>query len=151
MQPMDLKTKLESDLKEAMKASDDLRKRTLRMVIASVKFSEIEHRVKPDDAVVMAILQKEIKSRREAIADAEKANRPDLAQASKDEIGVLEAYLPQGMSEAELRTAVQEVITQVNASGPADMGKVMKALLPKLQGRAPGDQVSKMVRELLQK
>lgn len=148
---MDLKTKLESDLKEAMKASDDLRKRTLRMVIASVKFSEIEHRVKPDDAVVMAILQKEIKSRREAIADAEKANRPDLAQASKDEIGVLEAYLPQGMSEAELRTAVQEVITQVNASGPADMGKVMKALLPKLQGRAPGDQVSKMVRELLQK
>ncbi len=148
---MDLKAKLETDLKEAMKASDELRKRTLRMVIASIKFSEIERQVKLDDAAIFAILQKEIKSRRESIADAEKASRPDLAQASKDEIGVLEVYLPKGLSEAELQALVQETIQEVNAAGPADMGKVMKALQPKIQGRAPGDQVSKAVREQLQK
>jgi uncharacterized protein len=148
---MDLKAKLESDLKEAMKASDDLRKRTLRMVIANVKFQEIERQTKLDDNAIITILQKEIKSRREAVAEAEKANRADLAQASKDEISVIEAYLPQGLSETELKTAVQEAIAEVGAIGPADMGKVMKALLPKLQGRVPGDQASKAVRELLQK
>ncbi len=134
-----------------MKASDDLRKRTLRMVISSVKFSEIEKRVKLDDVAIVGILQKEIKSRRESIQDAEKANRPDLVQASKDEIAVLETYLPQGMSETEIKATAQEVIKELNAAGPADMGRVMKALLPKIQGRAPGDQVSKVVRELLQK
>ena len=148
---MDLKTKLETDLKDAMRASDDLRKRTLRMVMANIKMAEIDRGVKLDEAGIIAVLQKELKSRRESIADAEKANRPDLVEASQAEMHVLEAYLPKGMTEVELKAAAAEVITELNAVSPADMGKVIKALLAKLQGRAPGDQVSKVVRELLQK
>jgi uncharacterized protein YqeY len=96
-------------------------------------------------------MQKEIKSRREAMVEAEKAKRPDLAQSAQDEMAVLEAYLPKALSEDELRIAALEVIQEINASGTADMGKVMKNLLPKLQGRAPGDIVSRVVRDLLQK
>lgn len=148
---MELKAKLESDLKDAMRASNDLKKRTLRMVIASIKNAEIDRQSKLDDPAIIAIMQKEIKSRREVIGEAERAKRPDLAQSALDEIKLLETYLPKAMSEEELKTAVVEVVQEVNASGPADMGKVMKILLPRLQGRAPGDIVSKMVRELLQK
>jgi uncharacterized protein YqeY len=148
---MELKAKLESDLKDAMRASDDLRKRTLRMVIASIKNVEIDRQSKLDDPAIFAILQKEIKSRREVIGEAEKAKRPDLAQSAQDEISVLETYLPKAMSEEELNKAANEVIQEINATGPSDMGKVMKILLPRLQGQAPGDIVSKVVRELLQK
>ncbi len=95
-------------------------------------------------------MQKEIKSRREAIAEAEKANRPDLSQSAQDEIAVLEAYLPKGMTEDEIKTAAVLVIQELNATTPSDMGKVMKTLLPRLQGRAPGDIVSRIVRDLLQ-
>lgn len=148
---MELKLKLESDLKDAMRASDDLRRRTLRMVIASIKNNEIDRGAKLDDAAVNAIIQKEIKSRREAIAEAEKAKRPDLAQSALEEIAVLETYLPKAMSEGEIKGLAEDVIREINAVGPADMGKVMKVLLVKLQGRAPGDITSKVVRELLQK
>lgn len=148
---MELKAKLESDLKDAMRASDDIRKRTLRMVIASIKNAEIDRQVKLDDPAIFAIMQKEIKSRREVISEAEKANRPDLVQSAHDEITVLEAYLPKAMSEEELKNTANEVIQEINATGPSDMGKVMKILLPRLKGQAPGDIVSKVVRELLQK
>ena len=148
---MELRVRIENDLKDAMRASDDLRKRTLRMVLASIKFSDVEKGVKLEEPGIIAIVQKEIKSRREAILDAEKANRSDLIQASLDEIKVLEAYLPQAISEVELKAMAAEVIKELNATGPADMGKVIKALIAKLQGRAAGDQVSKVVRELLQK
>jgi uncharacterized protein len=148
---MVLRAKIENDLKDAMRASDDLRKRTLRMVLAAIKFSDVEKGVKLEDPGITAILQKEVKSRRESILDAEKAGRSDLAQASLDEIHVLETYLPQAMSETELKAAAAEVIQELNAVSPADMGKVIKTLIARLQGRAAGDQVSKVVRELLQK
>jgi uncharacterized protein YqeY len=148
---MDLRSRIDSDLKDAMRASDDLRKRTLRMVLASVKMADVEKGIKQDELAIIAIFQKEIKSRREAILDAEKANRIDLIQASRDEIKVLEAYLPQALSENELKTMAAELIKEMNGVSPADMGKVIKAMLAKLQGRAAGDQVSKIVRELLQK
>ena len=147
---MVLKSKLESDLKDAMRASDDLRKRTLRMVISSIKDTEIDRQSSLTDVEVSTIMQKEIKSRREAIAEAEKANRPDLSQSAQDEIAVLEAYLPKGMTEDEIKTAAVLVIQELNATTPSDMGKVMKTLLPRLQGRAPGDIVSRIVRDLLQ-
>jgi len=147
---MVLKSKLESDLKDAMRASDDLRKRTLRMVISSIKNTEIDRQSSLTDVEVSTIMQKEIKSRREAIAEAEKANRPDLSQSAQDEIAVLEAYLPKGMTEDEIKTAAVLVIQELNATTPSDMGKVMKTLLPRLQGRAPGDIVSRIVRDLLQ-
>ena len=148
---MDLRNQVETDLKTAMKNSDELRKRTLRMVLAAIKLGDVERGVKLDDAAILPLFQKEIKSRREAIQEAEKANRPDLSQASQDEISVLEAYLPKAPSEAELRELAAAVIAELNASAPSDMGKVMKTMLARLQGRAAGDQVSKVVRELLQK
>ena len=147
---MELKSKLESDLKDAMRASDDLRKRTLRMVIASIKNTEIDRQSALNDVEISAILQKEVKSRREAIAEAAKAKRPDLAQSAQDEITVLEAYLPKAMSEDELKIAAAEVIKEIDASNLTDMGKVMKILLPRLKGQAPGDMVSRIVREMLQ-
>jgi uncharacterized protein YqeY len=148
---MDLRSRIEADLKDAMRASDDLRRRTLRMVMAGLKLADIEKGVKLDELAIIAIIQKEIKSRREAIIDAEKASRPELIQANLEEIQVLETYLPQGLSETELKAMALEVIRELQAVNPTDMGKVMKAMLAKLQGRAAGDQVSKVVRELLQK
>ena len=150
---MELRTQIESDLKDAMRASNEVVKRTLRMVLASIKMAEVEKGggTRLDNAAIIPILQKEIKSRRESILEAEKANRPDLAQSSQEEIAVLETYLPQGVREQELRTMTEDVIKELNASAPSDMGKVMKTLLARLQGRAAGDQVSKMVREYLQK
>lgn len=147
---MDLKTRLENDMREAMRTSDDIRKRTLRMVIASIKNQEIDRGIKLDDSAISSILQKEIKSRREAIAEAEKARRADLVQSSSDEIGVLEAYLPKAISEEEVRAIVAQVIEELKATSLADMGKIIKATLAKAQGRAPGDLVSKVVREQLQ-
>jgi uncharacterized protein YqeY len=150
---MELRSKIELDLKDAMRASNDIGKRTLRMVLASIKLTEVDRGVgvKLDDATIIPILQKEIKSRRESIQEAEKANRPDLVKSSQEEIAVLETYLPQGISESELRVIAAAVIAELNASSVADMGKVIKTLLSRLQGRAPGDQVSKVVREILQK
>lgn len=133
----------------AMKAGDVVRRTTLRMALAAIKQVEVDKRISLDDAAVMAILQKEIKNRREAIEEARKAERADLISANEAEIAVLESFLPKAMSAEELRALVQAAITEVGASSASDMGKVMKAVMPKTAGRAPGDAVSTMVRELL--
>ncbi len=148
--PMDIKT-LEQDLKDAMRSNNDVRKRTLRMVLAAVKMVEIDKHERVDETGLAAILQKEIKTRREALQEAQKANRADLVSANEAEIAVLEGYLPKPLSQDELIDLAQSVITEIGASSPADMGKVMKVMLTRLQGRAPGDQVSQVVRHLLQK
>jgi uncharacterized protein YqeY len=148
---MDKKTELNNAVKEAMKAGDEVRKRTLRMVLAAIKQVEVDRRISIDDAAVLSILQKEIKLRKEALAEAKKASREDLAVDAQAEIDVLNVFLPQGLGAEELRALVQATILETGAAAPADMGKVMKALLPKIAGRAPGDQVSALVRELLQK
>ena len=146
---MDLKTQLNESLKEAMKSGDVLRRTTLRMVMAAIKQVEVDKRISLDDAAVMGILQKEIKNRREAIEEAKKAERADLLAENEAEIAVLEAFLPKAMSAEELRALVQAAIAEVGASSASDMGRVMKAVMPKVTGRAPGDAVSAMVRELL--
>lgn len=146
---MDLKTTLNESLKEAMKAGDVLRRTTLRMVMAAIKQVEVDKRTSLDDAAVMSILQKEIKNRREAIEEAKKAERPDLVSANESEIAVLEAFLPKALSPEELRSLVQSAIDEMGASSASDMGRVMKAVMPKTAGRAAGDAVSAMVRELL--
>lgn len=133
-----------------MRASDAVRRGTLRMALAAIKEAEVLKRGELDDAAVIALLQKEVRSRNEALAEAEKANRADLIDNAKAEIKVLEGYLPQGLSEQELEQIVQAAIAEVGASTPADMGKVMKAVLPKVQGRADGGQVSQLVRNKLQ-
>jgi hypothetical protein len=148
---MSIKTQLNDSLKDAMKSGDEVRKRTVRMALASIKQVEVDKRVELDDAAVTSILQKEVKNRRESLEEARKANRADLIEANEAEIRVLEAFLPKAMPAEELRAIVQAAITETGASTPADMGKVMKAVMPKVAGRAPNDMVSATVRELLQK
>ncbi len=148
---METRQKLETALKEAMRSNDEMRKQNVRMVMSAIKFNEVEKGAKLDEAGIIAIIQKELKSRHEALQDAEKANRPDLAEHSKAEIAFLETFLPQQLTEAELAGIAQEAIAEVGATGPQDMGKVMKAIMPKVQGRATGDQVSQAVRKALQK
>lgn len=148
---MDLKTQLNDAMKESMKSGDKVRKSTITMVLAAIKQVEVDRRVTIDEAGVLTILQKEIKNRREALEEAQKAGREDLAKDAQGEIAILSAFLPAGLSADELRALVQAAIAETGASAPADMGKVMKVLVPKIAGRAPGDQVSAAVRELLQK
>ena len=146
---MDLKTQLNDSLKNAMKSGDITRKDTLRMALAAIKQAEVDKRVVLDDAAVMSLLQKEIKNRREALEEAKKANRADLASANEAEITILETFLPKAMPADELRALVQAAIAETGAAAPNEMGKVMKAVMPKVAGRAPNDAISAMVRELL--
>jgi len=148
---MELKTQLENALREALRSGNDVRKQTIRMALSAIKFIEIEKGKPVDEAGISAILQKEIKSRREAIQDAEKAHRADLVESNKAEIDVLESFLTIQLSEPEIQALVETAISETQANGMADMGKVMKVLVPRLQGRAPGDRVSQIVRQMLQK
>ena len=134
-----------------MRANDEVAKRTTRMALAAIKQSEVDKQKPMDEASMIALLQKEIKNRREAIQEAKKAERPDLIADNEAEIKVLEAFLPEAMSADELRTLAQAAISETGAASPADMGKVMKALMAKVAGRAPGDQISAVVKELLTK
>lgn len=148
---MSIKSQLNESMKDAMRSGDEVRKRTVRMALAAVKQAEVDKRLELDDMAVLNLLQKEVKNRREALEEARKANRPDLAEANEAEIRVLEAFLPKSMPEEELRALVQAAITETGAASPADMGKVMKIVMAKVAGRAPNDRVSAAVRELLQK
>jgi len=140
---------LEDALKQAIRARDDLRKRTLRMALAAIQLAEVEKRGALDEAGVAGIVRKEIKSREETIVDARRAERPDLVAASEAEIGVLQGYLPKAMEPFELEQLARQVLAEVGASGPQDLGKVMKVLVPRLEGRASGKVVSDLVRDLL--
>ena len=148
---MDTKTQLNESVKDAMKTGDELRKRTLRMVLAAVKQVEVDKRTTIDDMAVVALIQKEIKNRREAIEEAKKAERPDLIEANEDEIKVLEVFLPKAMPIEELRALVQAAIVESGAALPIDKVKVMKIVMPKVAGRAPNDMISSTVKELLVK
>ena len=148
---MDTRQKLETALKDALRSSDELRKQNVRMVMSAIKLIEVEKGTRLDEAGVIGIIQKEVKSRQEALQDAQKANRTDLSNRAIAEISFLETFLPKQMTEEELSNLASETIAEINAVSPADMGKVMKAMMPKVQGRATGDQVNQVVRKLLQK
>ena len=134
-----------------MRSSDEVRKRTVRMVIAAIKQSEVDKQTTLDDVGVVGLIQKEIKNRREAVEEAKKAERADLVGDNEAEIKVLEKFLPEAMPVDELRSLVQEAIAETGAASPSDMGKVMKIVMGKVAGRAPGDMVSQVVRDLLPK
>jgi uncharacterized protein len=153
----DLRRALEWALKDAMRSGNDVRKRTLRMVLSAIRLAEIEakgentqKRTSLDDAGIIAILQKELKSRQEAISDAQKAQRPDIIQDAEAEIEVIQEFLPQPFTPQELDDVAEKVIAETGAASIKDMGKVMKVLVPRLEGRATGDQASQAVRRLLQ-
>src|SRR5512141_2920502 len=148
---MDIKTQLTEAMKQAMRANDDVARRTTRMALAAVQQAEVDKRISLDDAAVISLLQKEIKNRREALDEARKASRSDLMAENEAEIKVLEGFLPQAMSVDELRALAQAAVAETGASTQTDMGKVMKALMPRVAGRAAGDQVSAVVKELLTK
>lgn len=147
---MSLKDELSNALKDAMRASDDGRKVPLRLVISAIKLAEVEKGGELDDTEVMGMIQKEVKARRESIADAEKAKRDDLIAAAQAEMAVLESFLPKGLTAEELEAIVRAAIAEAGATSPADMGAVMKLLVPRTKGRADGGQVSALVRQLLQ-
>ena len=147
---MNIKNQLNDSMKDAMKSGDEVRKRTVRMVLAAVKQAEVDKRVELDEMAVMNIIQKEVKNRRESLEEAKKANRADLVAENEAEIKVLEAFLPKSMPEEELRAIVQTAIAETGASTPVEMGKVMKVVMGVVAGRAPNDRISATVRELLQ-
>ena len=146
---MSIKANIEKDIIDAMRSGQVMRKNTLRMALSAIKLAEIEKGGSLDDAVVLTVLQKEIKSRRETILDAERAKRPDLVADAEAEIALLETYLPTQLSQQELESMAQEAIDEVGATSTREIGFVMKVLLPRVQGRAEGSMVSQVVRQLL--
>jgi len=146
---MTLKEKIMDDLKKAMKERNEVKVRTLRMVIASIKNWEVENTKEIDDDGMIAVLSKEAKRRKEAIEEYRKAGREDLAKAEEEELKIIESYLPERMSEEEIKELVLKTIEEVKATSPKDLGKVMKAIMPKVKGRADGKLVNEMVRKIL--
>ncbi len=148
---METKVQLETALKEAMKTGDDVRKRTIRMALAAIRQVEIDRQVKLDEPGVLAIIQKEIKTRKDAVDEARGAKRQDIVLSTEAEIVVLQSYLPEEVGVEELNMLAKAAIIEIGATSPADMGKVMKLMIQRLAGRATGDQISSTVRQLLQK
>jgi len=143
------KEALEADLKRAMRAGDDVRKRTLRMALTEIKFVEVDRRGPLDEPAILVVLQKEAKYRRDTIEEAKRANRNDMVASTQAEIDVLQDYLPQPLTPDELETLARQVIDEVESSGPEFVGKVMKVLMPRVLGRTEGKVVNALVRNLL--
>ena len=148
---MNKKQEIQTALTTAMKARDEDTKRTLRLVMSSVKLAEVETGQELDDARLLSILQKEVKTREDMIEEAKKAGRDDLLEAAQRELDILGQFLPQQMNSDELNALAKSAIEEAGATEMRDMGKVMSLLMPKLEGRASGQDASKAVRELLQK
>jgi hypothetical protein len=146
---MGLKERINEDMKSALRAREAARLSALRLLLAAIKQREVDERVMLADSEIVAVIDKMLKQRRDSIAQYEAAGRQDLADVEKLEITVLQAYMPQALSEGEIEAAVANVIAEAGASGPQDMGKVMAALKPLLAGRADMAKVSALVRAKL--
>jgi len=146
---MNLKDRITEDMKAAMRARQAERLSAIRMLLAAIKQREVDSRAEADDAAVLAIVEKLIKQRKDAIAQFEAGGRADLVAKETAEVGVLAEYLPQQMSEAEVSAAIDAAIAELGATGPAAMGKVMGLLKPRLAGRADIGQVSAAVKARL--
>ena len=146
---MPLREQLNEDMKTAMKARQAEKLGALRLMLSAVKQREVDERITLDDAGVIAVVEKMIKQRKDPISQFEKAARQDLADKEKYEISVLEAYLPQQLSAAEIEAAVGEAIASTGARSAADMGKVMGVVKPRLAGRADMGKVSALVKAKL--
>ncbi|HZD58527.1 MAG TPA: GatB/YqeY domain-containing protein [Anaerolineales bacterium] len=146
---MDTKSELQNALKEALRAGEETRKATIRMALAAIRNAEIERRAELDESELQAILQKEVKSRRETLEEAQVADRQDLVEQAESEIAILEKYLPQPLTRQEIISMARTAIEEVGASSPREMGQVMKVLMPRVRGRADGSEVSQIVQEML--
>ncbi|MCK7599013.1 GatB/YqeY domain-containing protein [Microbulbifer sp. CAU 1566] len=141
-----LKETLTTATKDAMKARDKGRLATLRLINAEIKRVEVDERIELDDARILALLDKMTKQRRDSIAQYEKAGRPELAAVEQQEIDVIQEYLPEQLSEAEIQEIVTAAVKETGAASMADMGKVMALVKPQVQGRADMGAVSKLVK-----
>lgn len=146
---MSMKTRLTDDMKAAMKSGDKHSLGVIRLVNAAIKQKEVDERVELDDAAVIAVLDRMVKQRRDSVTQYEAAAREDLAQVEREEIVVIERYLPAKLGEAEILAAIDAAIAETGASGPADMGKLMGPLKAKLAGQADMGQVSALVKKRL--
>lgn len=146
---MSLKEKLQQDWKDALKTGDKFKANIISMARAAVLQIEKTDGEKLDDSKVIDVLSKEIKQRREALVEFEKGNRQDLVDKANNEIKILMNYLPQQLTEDEIKNIISDVVKEVGANGMKDMGKVMKSVTPKTKGRADGSLVSKLVKEFL--
>ncbi len=146
---MSLKDQITEDMKTAMRAKDSERLGTIRLLLAALKQKEVDERVVLDDAAVIAIVDKLIKQRKDSLEAFQKAERKDLADKEAAELVVLQAYLPARLSAEEVAAEVKAIVTELGATGPGDMGKVMGAVKAKLAGKADMGQVSAAVKAAL--
>jgi len=146
---MSLKDRFMVDLKQAMKSKDTLRKDTITMVRAAVKQIEVDQRIDVDDAGVIEIIAKQVKQKKSAIDEFEKGGRSDLVEQTQNEINILLEYLPQPLSEDELKAIVIAAVQEVGATNIKEMGKVMTVIMPQVTGRADGKILSDLVRAQL--
>jgi uncharacterized protein YqeY len=146
---MALKARISDDMKAAMRAKDAPRLSAIRLLLSAMKQKEVDERVELSDADVVAIIDKMLKQRRESIAQFEKGGRQDLADAEKFEVGVLQAYMPQALSDAEIDAEIAAAMQASGAKAISDMGKVMAILKPKFAGRADMGKVSGLIKAKL--
>ena len=148
---MSLKQQITEDMKTAMRAKETARLGAIRLLLSAMKQREVDERIELTDADIVAIIEKMLKQRRDSISQYEAAKRQDLADVEKFEVTVLQGYMPQQFSEAEITSAIAEVIAATGAAGPQDMGKVMAAIKPQLAGRADMGKVSGLIKAQLSK
>jgi len=144
-----LRLSIHDDMKSAMKSGDKRKLGVIRLLMAAIKQREVDERIELDDEQVLAVLDKMVKQRRDSITQFEQAGRDELAEQEKFEIGILQEYLPEALSEDEISSLIKQAIADAGAESMRDMGKVMGQLKPKLQGRADMGAVSAMVKQLL--
>ena len=144
-----LKDTIQANLADAMRNRDEVRKSTLRLLIAAIKNTEIDQGKALDDDAVVTVIQKQVKQRRESIIEFEKGNRPDLVEREAAEAAILQTYLPEQASTEEIEAAARRVIAGTGASGPRDIGKVMPVLTREFAGRADGRAINEIVHSLL--
>ena len=144
-----LKQRIQDDMKAAMKAADKRKLGVIRLILAAIKQREVDERIELDDTQVLAVLEKMVKQRRDSIEQYTKADREDLAEQERFEVGICQTYLPEALEEDELSALVDAGISATGAASMKDMGKVMSQIKPKAQGRADMGAVSKLVKERL--
>ena len=146
---MSLKEQLLSDMKEAMKSKDSVKLGTVRSVISAVKNQEIDSKKELNEEEILTLVSREIKKRKEAAALYEKGGRPELKDKEIQEMEILKTYLPEQVSEEDLRKRIQEVINETGAQGMKDFGKIMKTLVPEFKGKADNAQIKELANEYL--
>lgn len=146
---MSLKARITDDMKVAMRAQDKARLGVIRLILAAIKQQEVDSRVEMDDTAILAVLDKMVKQRRESIRQYSDAGRTDLADQELFEVGIIQNYLPQPLSEAELAALIEQAIAETAAASVRDMGKVMNWLKPKAQGRTDMGKVSGLIKTRL--